>query len=173
MCLNRDAYRQANREQVKKSCQILVGLLKRKRARVTADFTKKIEVLQEELESQCQALQDLESGLHDYVDGGQDYRANDILVRQKAAYEHVKDLASKDEKEKLYFIDKDAKKNAVAEEVKGQALQIDDTVLVKGAEEIKVLEEALNGKRFRLELKYRGTRDGFNLKNFHKVMKGM
>ena len=105
MCLTRGAYRQANREQVKYSCKILADLLKRKRARVTADYTKQIEALQEELESQCQALQDLESGLLEYVDGGQDYRANDILVRQKAAYEHVKDLASKDEKEKLYFID--------------------------------------------------------------------
>jgi hypothetical protein len=55
-------------------------------------------------------LQDLESGLHDYVDGGQDYSANDILVRQMAAYEQVKDLISKDDKEKLYFISKDAKK---------------------------------------------------------------
>jgi fructose-1,6-bisphosphatase len=37
--------------------------------------------------------------------GGQDLSANDILHMQMAAYEHVKDLASKDEKEKLYFID--------------------------------------------------------------------
>ena len=36
-----------------------------------------------------------------------------------------------------------------------------------------MLEEALNGKRFRLELKYRGTRDGFRAKNFHKVVDGM
>jgi len=62
------------------------------------------------MESYCQVLQDLESGLHDYVEGGQDYSANDILVRQMAAYEQVKDLISKDDKEKLYFISKDAKK---------------------------------------------------------------
>ena len=99
--------------------------------------------------------------MHDYVDGGQDYSANDILVRQKAAYDQVKDLISKDEKEKLYFIAKDAKNKRVAEEVKGQGLQIDDTVLVRGDEEVKVLKEALNGRRFRLDLKYRATRDGF------------
>jgi hypothetical protein len=46
-------------------------------------------------------------------------------------------------------------------------------VLVRGAEEVKVLEEALNGKRFRLELKYRGTRDGFSAYKFHKVVDGM
>jgi hypothetical protein len=119
MCLNRDAYPQANRELVEKSCQILVGLLKKKRARVTADLSKQIEALQEELESQCQELQGLESGLHDYVDGGQDYGANDILARQMAAYEQVKDLASKDEKEKLYFIAKDANMKGVVEEAKG------------------------------------------------------
>ena len=56
----------------------------------------------------------------------------------------------------------------VIEEAKGQGTQIDNTVLVRGAEEIKVLEEALHGKRFRLELKYRGTRDGFFFsKKFH------
>ena len=140
----------------------MVDLLKRKRARVTADFQKQIE-----------ALQDLESGLIDYVEGVQEYKANDILVRQMAAYEQVKDLASKDEKDKLYFIDKDAKKISIAEEVKGQAPQIDDTVLIRGAEEFKVLEDALTGKRFRLELKYRGTREGFNLENFHKVVNGL
>jgi hypothetical protein len=105
--------------------------------------------------------------LLDYVDGNQDYSANDILARQMAAYEQVKDLASKDEKEKLYFIGKDSKKKVVAEEVKGEGIQIDNSVLVRGAEEVKVLEEVLNGKRFRLELKYRGTRDGFRAKNFH------
>jgi hypothetical protein len=46
-------------------------------------------------------------------------------------------------------------------------------VLVRGAEEVKVLEEALNGKRFRLELKYRATRDGFRAKSFRKVVDGM
>jgi hypothetical protein len=56
--------------------------------------------------------------LHDYVDGGQDYGANDILGRQMTAYEQVKDLASKDEKEKLYFIAKDANMKGVLEEVK-------------------------------------------------------
>ena len=109
----------------------------------------------------------------DYVDGGQDYRANDILARQMAAYEQVKDLASKDQKEKLYFIAKDAKKKVEAEEVKVQGPQIDDTVLVGGAEEVKVLEEALHGKRFRLELKYRGTRDGFNSSNFRRKAGGL
>jgi hypothetical protein len=46
-------------------------------------------------------------------------------------------------------------------------------VLVRGAEEVKVLEDALHGKRFRLELKYRGTRDGFSAYKFHKVVDGM
>jgi hypothetical protein len=46
-------------------------------------------------------------------------------------------------------------------------------VLVRGAEEVKVLEEALHGKRFRLVLKYRGTRDGLSASNFHKVVDGM
>ena len=36
-----------------------------------------------------------------------------------------------------------------------------------------MLEEALNGKRFRLDLKYRGTRDGFDGLDFHKVVDGM
>ena len=61
----------------------------------------------------------------------------------------------------------------VVEEVKEQGTQIDSTVLIKGAEELKVLEEALDGKKFRLELKYRGTRDGFSAQNFHKVVDGM
>jgi hypothetical protein len=46
--------------------------------------------------------------LHGYVDGVQDYRASDILGRQVAAYDSVKDLASEDDKKKLYFIAKDA-----------------------------------------------------------------
>ena len=109
----------------------------------------------------------------DYVDGGQDYSANDILARQMAAYEQVTDLASKDQKEKLYFIAKDAKKKVGAEEVKVQGPQIDDTVLVRGAEEVKVLGEALHGKRFRLELKFRGTRDGFLANKFHQKAGGL
>jgi hypothetical protein len=64
--------------------------------------------------------------------------------RQEAAYEKVKDLASKDEKEKLYFIAKDA------EEVQELRTRIDRTFLIMGAEEIKVIEEALDGRRFRL-----------------------
>ena len=74
----------------------------------------------------------------------------------------VKDLASRDDKEKLYFIAKDGNKQVVVEEVKKLSTQIDSTVLIKVAEEVKVLEEALDGKKFRLELTYRGTRDGFS-----------
>jgi hypothetical protein len=36
-----------------------------------------------------------------------------------------------------------------------------------------VIEEALDEKKFRLELKYRGTRDGFSASNFHKLIDGM
>jgi hypothetical protein len=71
------------------------------------------------MESRCQELQTLESSLLEYLEEGQDYSANDILVRQMAAYEQVKDLISKDEKEKLYFIGKNAMNKVVFEEVKG------------------------------------------------------
>ena len=73
----------------------------------------------------------------------------------------MKDLVSLDEKDKLYFIAKDGNKQEVFEEVKEQSIYIDSSVLIMGAEDVKVLEEVLDGKKFRLELKYRGTRDGF------------
>ena len=56
-----------------------------------------------------------------YINGSKDYKASDILGRQEAAYELVKDLASLDEKEKLYFIEKVGNKKVVVEEVKVQS----------------------------------------------------
>jgi hypothetical protein len=57
--------------------------------------------------------------LNDYVVGGQDYKASDIIGRQVAAFDYVKDMASPDDKKKLYFIAKDANKKVIVEEVKG------------------------------------------------------
>ena len=162
MCLNQESFTKANRELLQISCMTLLTLLEKKNNKVNADYTQKIQALQAEWDTQCQHLKEFASVLQGYIDGGQDFKASDIHGRQEAAYEQVKDLASKDDKEKMYFIVKEAKKQVVVEEVKEQGTKIDSTVMIRGVEEVKVIEEALNGRRFRLELKYRGSRDGFS-----------
>ena len=62
--------------------------------------------MQVDWERQCQELKASEAALSAYLDGSKVYKASDIHGRQEAAFELVKDLASKDDKEKLYFIPK-------------------------------------------------------------------
>jgi hypothetical protein len=64
-------------------------------------------------------------------------------------------------------IPKGGEKEEGAEEVQEVCNRIDRSALIRGAEEIKVIEEALDGRRFRLKLKYRATRDGFKAYKFH------
>lgn len=47
ICLNGESHTQANREVVEKSCHTLLGLLKTKKDKVNADYSKKIKSLQD------------------------------------------------------------------------------------------------------------------------------
>jgi hypothetical protein len=67
----------------------------------------------------------------------------------------------------LLEIPKEGEKEEGADGVQEVRYRIDRSALIRGAEEAKVIEEALGGRRFHLKLKYRATRDGFKAYKFH------